>query len=65
MRDNPEMHILQSASLTCEVRVVGGVGEVVGQRKCHVLTLVQFLWRDDAILFSIQIPCKTLNGDLP
>ena len=49
---------------TCEVGVVRGVDEVVGQRHGHVLALVQLLRRDDAVLLTAQVPGEAVHGDL-
>lgn len=41
---------------TCEVCVVRGVDEIVGEGKGHVFALVQLLGGHDAVLVPVQIP---------
>ncbi len=49
---------------TCEVCVVWGIDEIVGEGKGHVLALVQLLRRDDAVFLPTQIPGKAFHWDL-
>lgn len=49
---------------TCEVGVVRGVDEVMGQRLVHVIKDVQPLRRYDGVLLSAQIARERLQTDL-
>lgn len=49
---------------TCEVRVVWGVDEIVGEGEGHVFALVQLLRWDDAVLLSAQILGESFHRDL-
>lgn len=47
--------------LTCEVRVVRGVNEIVREGKGHVFALVQLLGGDDAVLLAVQVPGEAFH----
>ena len=59
-----ERHAASMCVRTCEVCVVWGVDEIVGEGKGHVFTLVQLLRWDDAVLFSVQVPGEAFHRDL-
>lgn len=51
-------------AVTCEVRVVRGVDEVVRQRLVHVVDDVQPLRGYDAVLLAPQVASECLQTDL-
>lgn len=55
----------QKPHRTCEVGVVWGIDEIVGQGLWHVFIQIQFLRRNDSVFFSAQVAHESIHWHLP